>query len=383
MQNLLAKVDQELGRSYRDELRALAATSPSKREQRERRGGLRRRLSMPTLGSSPDLPERPPLAPGNRGKANAGGIRDIARRDGRRATSNTCVPIRRQNSKMMVPPLSGVSDASNRPPSRGLIAGGAAVLVSPSGSRGGSKEESQARQEAEEAKKREALELKKREAEEAKKIRVIAHEEKYSADFVKQAYDMFKKYGSFTQPLSRYGFTKILCLMEGANSEDDLPLGTLESAFQFADKDKNGDIDFSEFLAYFATRGFREEFALNQQEREARMLCREYDMNVCDVDRYKQLFAKFDADGSGYIDQFEFQQLIRSCARVDDHIEIPQQRFKQLWKVCDLDGSGEVDFREFLQFYKKYFDQGSGSGSKGSVFEDYYRNLREVPVYWG
>mmetsp|Transcript_26563 Transcript_26563/g.47086 ORF Transcript_26563/g.47086 Transcript_26563/m.47086 type:complete len:109 (+) Transcript_26563:482-808(+) len=102
-------------------------------------------------------------------------------------------------------------------------------------------------------------------------------------------------------------------------------------------------------------------------------------MSIVDCERYRQYFDEFDSDGSGAIEESEFEALLRKCAKVPPHVEIPTKRFRLLWKECDVDGSGEIDFEEFLVMYKRYFDT-TGSGQAGG-FETFYRNIRPVPTF--
>ncbi|CAE8622603.1 unnamed protein product [Polarella glacialis] len=98
-------------------------------------------------------------------------------------------------------------------------------------------------------------------------------------------------------------------------------------------------------------------------------------MTIVEAERYRQAFDEFDSDGSGAIGEGEFESLLRKCAKVPSHVEIPAKRFRLLWKECDVD----VDFEEFLVMYKRYFDT-SGSGKAGG-FETFYRTIRPVPTF--
>lgn len=90
-------------------------------------------------------------------------------------------------------------------------------------------------------------------------------------------------------------------------------------------------------------------------------------MHHGDVEKYKQIFASFDKDGSGTIDPAEFEELLYQCTKVPSDIGLPAARMKNLWRDADEDGNQEINFEEFLTFYSKYL------GTDSTGFEDFYR----------
>eukprot|EP00440_Ansanella_granifera_P055467 gb/GFBE01060129.1/.p1 GENE.gb/GFBE01060129.1/~~gb/GFBE01060129.1/.p1 ORF type:complete len:360 (+),score=65.15 gb/GFBE01060129.1/:1-1080(+) len=200
----------------------------------------------------------------------------------------------------------------------------------------------------------------------------IARENRISLDTCKQAYDLYRPYAALDGVLTREQFAQILSQVTGRPVKD-LPQGMLQQVFVICDKDKGGTIDFNEFASWYATCGFDESMTISSEERAFRDLCRKHNMSVLQVEKYKRNFDSFDADGSGNVDESEFGQLLRKCAKVRADVEIPAARFKQLWKEADSDGSGEIDFEEFLVFFNKYFDDTDG---QCVGFEGFYRNVR-------
>ncbi|CAE8650746.1 unnamed protein product [Polarella glacialis] len=194
--------------------------------------------------------------------------------------------------------------------------------------------------------------------------------EKLTQHSSKEAARLFLPHASLDGALSKQQFAKILLQLSGCESKDDLPDGMLEQAFRVI---PGGKMTFGDFDAWFSRAGFDERLILTSEQRGFRQLCRNYGMNVLDVERYRQIFNEFDIDRSGAIEKNEFEALVRKCAKVRANVEIPSSRFQQLWKDCDLDGSGEVTFEEFLMFYRRYFDDSSGDNVG---FEGFYRSLR-------
>lgn len=203
-----------------------------------------------------------------------------------------------------------------------------------------------------------------------------AHE--YGLDFnsCKEAAVLFTKHRKLNGALSRDEFGQLLCVLTGSESVETLPEGMLNQAFKIADNNDSGDIDFPEFACYYAAKCFSEHINCTDSEREFREISRKHGLNLIDLERYRQCFDEFDADGSGSIEEEEFQELVKKCAKVPKGVQIPETRFRHLWKECDADGSGGIDFEEFVLFYRKYFENNSGI----SGFEGFYRNIRPVSV---
>jgi hypothetical protein len=57
-----------------------------------------------------------------------------------------------------------------------------------------------------------------------------------------------------------------------------------------------------------------------------------------DINLAREMFRKFDADGSGALDRYELRELLQ---KVGLHLE--NEVFEQAMDMCDIDGSGELD----------------------------------------
>ncbi|CAE7032233.1 CPK27, partial [Symbiodinium sp. KB8] len=200
----------------------------------------------------------------------------------------------------------------------------------------------------------------------------IARANHVPLDTCLQAADLFlEQVAALEKNLNIDQFGKCLLHCTGMDSLDELPQNLLRHAFAVADKDKNGSISFPEFVTWFSTVGFNTNVTLSAKERSFREFCAENALSLVDMDRYKKYFAEYDMDESGEIDQEEFEALIRRCARVPRHLEIPATRMKQFWAQADCDQSGSIDFEEFALFYRKFFEADGVGG-----FESFYRNVR-------
>lgn len=60
-------------------------------------------------------------------------------------------------------------------------------------------------------------------------------------------------------------------------------------------------------------------------------------------------FEKFDADGSGYIDESEFAQVVKSLGA-----SLSAEKIAVAFLAIDVNGSGRVRFGEFSAWWKKH-----------------------------
>ncbi|CAE8685588.1 unnamed protein product, partial [Polarella glacialis] len=180
----------------------------------------------------------------------------------------------------------------------------------------------------------------------------IARANKISLEICKQAVEFFTKHAPLNGALTKDQFADILIQITRRDC-DELSQSWIDKVFQGADKDGEGDLSFGEFATWFSSVSFNVNTTLDHNERAFRNLCKKFSMSIVDCERYRQYFDEFDSDGSGAIEESEFEALLRKCAKVPPHVEIPTKRFRLLWKECDVDGSGEIDFEEFLVMYKR------------------------------
>eukprot|EP00930_Biecheleria_cincta_P004129 TRINITY_DN105014_c0_g1_i1.p1 TRINITY_DN105014_c0_g1~~TRINITY_DN105014_c0_g1_i1.p1 ORF type:complete len:373 (-),score=64.90 TRINITY_DN105014_c0_g1_i1:95-1165(-) len=200
----------------------------------------------------------------------------------------------------------------------------------------------------------------------------VARHTKVTLDVCQLAASLFTaQVGSIDRPMNKDQFSKCLVKVIGVQSVDKLPPEVVKHAFTIADADKNGTVEFTEFVAWYSSVGFSANVALTPEERSFRNFCKDHDMSLIDMDRYKKYFDEFDADGSGAIEYEEFENLVKKCARVPKGVEVPPSRLKNLWKEADSDGGGSIDFQEYALFYRKNFESGTNGG-----FESFYKNVR-------
>lgn len=141
-------------------------------------------------------------------------------------------------------------------------------------------------------------------------------------------------------------------------------------------REDHGPVDFPEFVAWFASHSFDGEFWLSPEKLFTRVIARELNLPVLDVERFKEKFDRFDNDSSGFIDFDEFSSVLSELLRIPKHMQLPTDRIKYFWRQIDVDGSGTTDFKEFLAWYLKYFSISNGSCPEVSPVAEFYRNVR-------
>lgn len=199
---------------------------------------------------------------------------------------------------------------------------------------------------------------------------------------MRQARDLFRKHADMPTDevrdgiLRKPGFAKLWLEMTHRESDDGshVPSEIWQEALRHAGQWAARGLDFGQFATWFSSRYFCEDVSLDRPKRRLRSVARQHSMHHNDVERYKQMFNKFDADGNGTIDREEFEKLLYQCTKMPHDIELPAARIENLWNFADDDGNQEIKFDEFLSFYKTYL------GKSSTGFEDFYSPKRHSVV---
>ncbi|CAE7258049.1 CABP5 [Symbiodinium natans] len=83
------------------------------------------------------------------------------------------------------------------------------------------------------------------------------------------------------------------------------------------------------------------------QERTLRRIAKAYNLEIMQIDRLKDVFDKYDADGSGQIDHSEFREVL-CCLLGAAPDDISQQMLDRYWVEADVNGDGDISFEEFV-----------------------------------
>jgi len=171
-------------------------------------------------------------------------------------------------------------------------------------------------------------------------------------------------------------FKKFLCgVFDASKVPEDISL----QLFKLTCKDAKGEVkDFNldQFLDWYMMnmfttvsklRGDQGQIASNQLTQE---LCEKHGLQPADLDKVKKKFDKFDEDGSGEIEQDEFELMIYSLVNAKEG-DISVARLNCFWREIDRDGSGSVDFGEFVEWYLKYFRDADSSDATESFYASF------------
>lgn len=204
----------------------------------------------------------------------------------------------------------------------------------------------------------------------------ICREFKLSVDEVRKLKEQFDEFDvDMSGFINRAEFKAMLASIMSLESPDDVPLELFHTSWLGADADASGEVNFLEFARWYDANRFSEALCVGTREREIRRLARTHQMAVPVVDRIYDVFQSFDEDGSGLIEEEEFNGLLRRLLRVPNNVEFPQNRIQAFWRELDSDGSGEVDFEEFLLWYTKYFSEEKSAMDPLQAFYATYRPI--------
>lgn len=131
-----------------------------------------------------------------------------------------------------------------------------------------------------------------------------------------------------------------------------LPEQLSKLCFTAADKNRNGRVDFEEFVLWTSRHEFTEEWLVaDESERKLRKFVRLHGLCIADVDQVRVVFRKLDTDDSGTLDAEEFKTALCTMLGAKRREDIPALTLQRYWKEVDVDQDGEVTFEEFAMWY--------------------------------
>lgn len=160
----------------------------------------------------------------------------------------------------------------------------------------------------------------------------------------------------------------------------------IDEAMAQMDDDNSGEVDFEEFRQWYHSREERrkakeaEETRAAEQGEEGKPIARPRAVTVKkertgDVEmddpafeeKLRQIFDRYDDDGSGEIDAEELGQIFEALGQPMEH-----QKLLELVEEIDEDGSGMIEFDEFLQMVKS-----TGGGAAAVLREQAFGEMDE------
>eukprot|EP00931_Biecheleriopsis_adriatica_P038307 TRINITY_DN21951_c0_g1_i1.p1 TRINITY_DN21951_c0_g1~~TRINITY_DN21951_c0_g1_i1.p1 ORF type:complete len:624 (+),score=139.92 TRINITY_DN21951_c0_g1_i1:53-1873(+) len=189
-----------------------------------------------------------------------------------------------------------------------------------------------------------------------------------------------------TGSLSKVGFLKAVAFIQqellGMNpvNNDKLDILCDRTWGSFSCKDT---MNLEEFLQWYSMYGFCGDLILSEDTRRVRALSRKYEVSYNEVDKIKRCFDMYDSDGSGFVDEEEFTEILKNALGVPAHLELPPNRVKFFWGQVDGDNSGKVTFEEFLPWWLRYFETkkeaaGAKTPLKPRPAVEYYKSQRNM-----
>lgn len=151
----------------------------------------------------------------------------------------------------------------------------------------------------------------------------------------------------------------------------------------YAEAGMDTDANVEKFMHWYMMNMFNYSAMLNASpdkaaaEKMVSRIASQYKVSPSQLDNIKREFDKFDKDHSGFIDQEEFESVLRTMLKAKDSCDLSQDRLTRFWHEIDRDGSGEVDFAEFTEWYLKYFTpEGTDeNGGQCNLIEAFYASF--------
>ncbi|KAH8925291.1 calmodulin [Atractiella rhizophila] len=134
----------------------------------------------------------------------------------------------------------------------------------------------------------------------------------------KDTFALFDKNGDGTISTAELGDV-MKALNQGATDSQ------LKEMINEIDQNKDGTIDFDEFLAMIS----RDSIAAGDREKELR-----------------ETFKVFDADGNGYITKAEIESVMKKLGD-----QLSSEQLDEMLKEADTNGDGKIDYNEFAKMF--------------------------------
>ncbi len=160
----------------------------------------------------------------------------------------------------------------------------------------------------------------------------------------------------------------------------------ISDIFTAVDSSGDGRIDANEFTSWMLQLRIRKERYRRQHRKLDRQLVYLVDM----VERFQeasataitqlgwaQLFAKFDSDGSGCLDEDEFIAALRKYGIADQEVEVGDQELREVFILMDEDNSGKISSTEFANALRS-----TGTENYAMNYDAFQSSMFELVDYW-
>jgi len=154
--------------------------------------------------------------------------------------------------------------------------------------------------------------------------------------------------------LDQEEFEEAVSLMRVSKIPDDTVHNKLTSWWYHPDRVVSAGMDFGEFALWYSIHWFSPELCVEPREAGLMQMAKKFECRRIDIESLNVRFRAYDLDNSGYIDIFEFQNIIHDILKLPKQYEIPFARLKGLFVEADRSGDGIIDFQEFITWYCQY-----------------------------
>lgn len=145
-------------------------------------------------------------------------------------------------------------------------------------------------------------------------------------------------------------FLNMIRQLGNVEPDEPIPPQLLSTSLSTVGKER---IDFEDYIVWSLSTAYAEDMLVDPTEKQMRQISRSTGIPLPDVERIKRVFDKFDTDGSGTIDEFEFGNVIATLEKVPNGLDISKPQLRRLWREVDTDFNREINFTEFLVWYMR------------------------------
>ncbi len=179
----------------------------------------------------------------------------------------------------------------------------------------------------------------------------------------------------FTQALRAKSITTEQC------SDSDIA-----NIFTAVDSSGDGHIDANEFTSWMIELRIKRERCRRQRKKLethfrhlVEMVERFHEASLSVITRlgWAQLFASFDADGSGSLDEEELLAALQKHGIVGSELEVGDRELREVFKLMDEDNSGKIGSTEFVNAL-----QSKDTETCPMNFEAFQSSMFELVDYW-
>jgi len=184
----------------------------------------------------------------------------------------------------------------------------------------------------------------------------LAKRHNLRVDEVKKKWEQFHMFDSNGDVvLSMQEFQRVVRSLCGIPDREAIPSHLFNACWTESDTDKDGCINFEEFLLWSNGVQYTEEMMVpDPEERMLRSIAREHGLELQKVERLKGPFDKYDVDHIGVSEQ-QFHDLVCDLLHTNTQ-DFSDHRMKRHWREVNPSG-GKLSFKDFAVWWNNTFNE--------------------------